>query len=288
MVQLPSFLCSLILSTVSASSLSPRQSTATQISTQKSIENLAMRSNGLLLATNMASSTLYLIDPVAKTTKSGIVVTGASGLSGIGEIAPDVFAVIGGNPGKSVYKVDFSGASPSSSLIATIAGAGNMNGLAVLDSDTVLLGDATKGQIWKLTISTGKSEVAIQDKTMQDPGFGIDGLKYANGTVWYTNLLKDSFYKIPVDSTGKATGTPTAIWTNTMGDDLCFGPNGHVYVSTNSGKNSVVDYDPVAGKESTLVTVAGATSCAFGRTDKDRDTIYIGGSGGVYELDVKI
>ena len=73
-----------------------------------------------------------------------------------------------------------------------------------------------------------------------------------------------------------------------MGDDLCFGPNGHVYVSTNSGKNSVVDYDPVAGKESTLVTVAGATSCAFGRTDKDRDTIYIGGSGGVYELDVKI
>ena len=246
-----------------------------------------MRSNGLLLATNMASSTLYLIDPVAKTTKTGIVVTGASGLSGIGEIAPDVFAVIGGNPGKAVYKVDFSGATPSSSLIATIAGAGNMNGLAVLDADTVLLGDATKGQIWKLTISTGKSEVAIQDASMAG-AFGIDGLKYANGTVWYTNLLKDTFYKIAVDSTGKATGTPTQIWSNSMGDDLCFGPNGHVYVSTNSGKNSVVDYDPVAGKSTTLVTVAGATSCAFGRTDKDRDTIYIGGSGGVYSFAVKL
>lgn len=245
-----------------------------------------MRSNGLLLATNMQSPNLYLIDPSAKTIKTGVVVTGASGLSGIREIAPDVFAVIGS--GKAIYKVDFSGSTPSSSLIKAIDGAGTLNGLAVLDNDTVLVGDAGKGQIWRFTISTGASAVAIADPTMKDAAFGIDGLKYANGTVWYTNLLKDSFYKIAVDSTGKATGSPTTIWTNSMGDDLCFGPNGHVYVSTNSGKNSVVDYDPVAGKESTLVTVAGATSCQFGRTDKDRDVIYIGGSAGVFTATVKL
>lgn len=269
----------------SASSINRRQSTATQVATQRSIENLAIRSNGLILATNMQSSNLYLIDPVAKSSKTGVVVTGASGLSGIGEVTPDVFAVIGG---KGIYKVDFSGASPSSSLIATISGAGTLNGLAVLDADTLLVADAGKGQIWRLTISTGKSDVAVADATMKDTAFGIDGLKYANGTIYYTNLLKNSFYKMPVDATGKNTGPAVSIWTNSMGDDLCFGPNGHVFVSTNSGKNSIVEYDPVAGKSSTLVTVAGATSCAFGRTDKDKDTIYIGGSGGVYSLAVKV
>jgi hypothetical protein len=54
------------------------------------------------------------------------------------------------------------------------------------------------------------------------------------------------------------------------------------------GKNSVVEYDPAAGKSSTLVTVAGATSCAFGGTDKDHNVIYIGGSAGIYEATVTL
>jgi glucose/arabinose dehydrogenase len=211
-----------------------RQSTATQVVKQASIENLATRSNGLILDTNVNSPNLYLVDPVAKTSKTGVVVTGASGLSGIREYTPDIFAVI--NEGKAIYKVDFSGATPSASLIKAIDEAGTLNGLAVLDADTVLVADATKGQIWRFTSSIGASSVAFADPTMKDTAFGIDGLKYANGTVWYTNLLKNSFYKVAVDAAGKATGTPTAIWTNSMGDDLCFGPNGKVYVSTNSGE----------------------------------------------------
>lgn len=284
MVQLLSFLGALplVLSLVAAMSIEKRQSTATQVVKQASIENLAIRSNGLILATNMQSPNLYLIDSMAKTSKTGVVVTGASGLSGIGEYAPDVFAVIGG--GKAIYKVDFSGATPSASLIKAIDGAGTLNGLAVLDADIVPVADATRGQILRFALSTGASSVAFADPTMKDTAFGIDGLKYANGTVWYTNLLKDGFYKVAVDATGKATGTPTAIWTNSMGDDLCFGLNGKVYVSTNCGKNSVVEYDPVAGKSNTLVTVAGATSCAFGRTDKDHNVIYIGGSAGILRL----
>jgi hypothetical protein len=44
----------------------------------------------------MQSSNLYLIDPAAKTSKTGVAVTGSSGLSCIAEVTADVFAAIGG------------------------------------------------------------------------------------------------------------------------------------------------------------------------------------------------
>ena len=235
----------------------------------------------------MNSANLYSVDPVAKTSSTAIQVTGASGLSGIGEIAPDVFAIIGG---KGIYKVDFTGASPKSSLIKTITEASNLNGLAVFNETTVLVADAGKGNVYRFNTATGEYSVALSDPTMAPSGsipFGIDGIKYSNGTVWYTNIFKNSFHKIPVDTTGKATAAVTTLWTNLMGDDLCIGPNGKIYVATN-GKNSVVEVDPAVGKPNAVATVTGSTSCAFGRTEKDKNVIYIGGGQGVYAATIKV
>ncbi|AEO69741.1 f849035b-0d17-4249-a10a-71b49025f726 [Thermothielavioides terrestris] len=270
--------------------LTPRQGAATQVVRLSSVENLAVRSNGQILATNMNAATLYAIDPVAKTSTTALTVTGASGLSGIGEYAPDVFAVIGG--GKAVYKVDFTTTPPRSSLIKTIAEASNLNGLAVFDNSSVLVADAGKGVVYKLDVTTGAYAVALQDPTMAPSGgipFGIDGIKYRAGTLWYTNIFKNSFYKVAVDpATAKPTGSPpTALWTNLMGDDLCFGPSGKIYVATNS-RNSLVEVDPAVGKPSSVGTVTGSTSCAFGRTEKDADVVYVGGSQGVFAITVKV
>jgi streptogramin lyase len=234
------------------------------------------------------SANLYSVDPVAKTSSTALAVTGASGLSGIGEIAPDVFAVIGG--GKSIYKVDFTGGSPKSSLIKTISEANNLNGLAVFDNTTILVADAGKGNVYRFNVATGEYSVALSDPTMAPSGsipFGIDGIKYVNGTVWYTNIFKNSFHKIPVDTTGKATAAVTTLWTNLMGDDLCIGPNGKIYVATNS-RNSVVEVDPTVGKPNAVATVSGSTSCAFGRTEKDKNVIYVGGGQGVYSATIKV
>ncbi|KAH8906455.1 NHL repeat-containing protein [Coniochaeta sp. PMI_546] len=279
----------ILLSTlVSGAAIESRQSTATQVVRLTSIENVAVRSNGIVLATNMNSANLYAVDPVAKTSSTAIAVTGASGLSGIGEIAPDVFAVIGG---KGIYKVDFTGTSPKSSLIKTITQANNLNGLAVFNNDTVLVADAGKGNVYKFTISTGDYSVALTDPTMAPSGgipFGIDGIKYKDGVVWYTNIFKNSFYKVPVDaSSAKATGAVVPLWTNLMGDDLCFGPNGKIYVATNSG-NSLVEVDPVVGKPTSVGSVTGSTSCAFGRTEKDKNVAYVGAGQGVFAVTVKI
>ncbi|KAK0609735.1 hypothetical protein B0T17DRAFT_501303 [Bombardia bombarda] len=273
--------------TSAAPIVEPRQAAATQVVRLSSIENVAVRSNGQILATNMNSANLYTVDPVAKTSKTAITISGASGLSGIAEFAPDVFAVIGG---KGIYKVDFTGASPKSSLIKTITEAGNLNGLALFDNSTVLVADAQKGSVFKFDVNTGAYSVALTDPTMAPSGgipFGIDGIKYKDGVVWYTNIFKNSFHKISVDGAVKATGTVTTLWSNLMGDDLCFGPNGKIYVATNS-RNSLVEVDPAVGKPTSVGSVTGSTSCAFGRTEKDANVAYVGAGAGIFAITVKV
>ncbi|KAK3400847.1 hypothetical protein B0T20DRAFT_390704 [Sordaria brevicollis] len=248
--------------------LSARQSAASQIVRLSSIENLAIRSSGLILATNMNSPSLISIDPLTKTSSTALSISGTSGLSGIVEFAPDIFAVIGG---KSIYRVDFTSSPPKSTLIKTISEAGNLNGLSTFTNDSVLVGDAGKGVVYRLDISTAKYEQVIKDATMAPSGsipFGIDGLRYraSDSTLWYTNIFKNSFHKLVLDPvTGKATGAVTTLWTNLMGDDLCFGP-GEVYVATNS-RNSLVEVDTSQQKPSpkSVATVSGSTACAVGR-----------------------
>ncbi|KAK4108946.1 NHL repeat-containing protein [Canariomyces notabilis] len=277
------------LATCNGAAISPRQS-ATQVVRLSSIENVAVRANGQILATNMNSANLYSINPVAKTSSTAIAVSGATGLSGIGEYAPDIFAVIGG---KGIYKVDFSGGStPKSSLIKTITEANNLNGLAVFDNSSVLVADAGKGVVYKLDVNTGSYAVVLQDPTMQPWGgipFGIDGIKYRDGVVWYTNIFRNSFHKVAVDPvTAKATGAVQTLWTNLMGDDLCFGPNGKIYVATN-GRNSLVEVDPaVASPRPTQVgSVTGSTSCAFGRGESDKNVAYVGAGQGVFAVTIR-
>ena len=270
-----------------AAPIESRQTAGTQVVRLASVENVAVRSNGQILATNMNSANLYSVDPVAKTSTTAVVVTGASGLSGIGEVTPDVFAVIGG---KGIYKVDFTGGTPKSSLIKEIKEANNLNGLAVYDNTTVLVADAGKGSVYKFSVTTGDYSVALSDPTMAPSGgipFGIDGIKYKDGVVWYTNIFKNSFHKVSVDSSAKATGAVTTLWTNLMGDDLCFGPNGKIYVATN-GKNSLVEVDPAVGKPTAIASVTGSTSCAFGRTEKDKNIAYVGAGQGIYAVTVSI
>ena len=290
MFQLQALLGSLplLLSLASAAPLESRQTAAAQVVRISSIENLAVRSNGQILATNMNSANLIAIDAVAKTSKTALAVSGASGLSGIAEYAPDLFAVIGG---KGIYKVDFTGATPKSSLIKTITEASNLNGLSSFDNNTVLVADAGKGTVYRFNVNTGEYAVTIQDPTMAPSGgipFGIDGIRYKDGVVWYTNIFKNSFHKVSVDpATSKPTGAVTTLWTNLMGDDLCFGPNGKIYVATNS-RNSLVEVDPAVGKPVSVGTVTGSTSCAFGRTEKDSNVAYVGAGQGVFAVTIKV
>ncbi|PKS05103.1 hypothetical protein jhhlp_008470 [Lomentospora prolificans] len=271
---------------VSAASIAARQgAAATQVVNLASLENIAVRPNGQILVTNMNSPNLYAVDPAAKSSSTAVVVTGATGLSGVREVTPDVFAVIGG---KSIYKVDFTGDAPAVTLVKAITEAVNLNGLSSFDDDSVLVADAGKGNVYRFSISTGEYSVVLEDPTMAPSGaipFGIDGILHVNGTVWYTNIFKNSFHKVEVDETGKAKGAVTTVWTNSMGDDLCVGPNGKIYVATNS-PNTVLEVDPASTSPKTVAQVRGSTACAFGRGESDANTLYVTGAQGVFSVNI--
>ena len=266
-----------------AAVVQPRQAgaAAAQVVQIAQLENLAVRSNGQILATNMNSANLYAVDPVAKKSSTAVAVTGATGLSGIDEVSPDVFAVIGG---KGIYKVDFTGDAPKATLIKQITEAQNLNGLTKFSNDSVLVADAGKGSVYLFNIESGEYSVALSDPTMAPSGgipFGIDGILYNDGVVWYTNIFKNSFHKVSVDDKAKAKGAVTTLWSNLMGDDLCLGPNGKIYVATNSG-NSLVEVDPAEGKPKAVASVRGSTACGAGRADADKNVIYVSAAQGVF------
>ncbi|KAH6612229.1 hypothetical protein B0J18DRAFT_494796 [Chaetomium sp. MPI-SDFR-AT-0129] len=296
----------LLTPTTALAALLPRQSPPTQIVPLPSTENLAARSNGHLLATNMNSPNLFTIDPIAKTSSTALrFPNSVTGLSGIGEYAPDKFAVIAS--GKAIYTVDFSSEAPTATLLATLAEAQNLNGLAVLHSTAVLVADAGQGVVYRVDTETGEYAVVLQDEETMAPAskaipFGIDGIKYRDGVVWYTNIFKNSFHRVLVDEgTGEARGGYETLWRDLMGDDLCFGPGGSdteggggkIYVATNGG-NSLVEVD-VAGvvEGGTVVpvkvgSVTGSTSCVVGRGEGDGGVVYVGAGQGVYAVTVGV
>jgi sugar lactone lactonase YvrE len=107
---------------------------------------------------------------------------------------------------------------------------------------------------------------------------GIDGVRYFNGTLYFTNVSKNTFHKVSVDATGKMTGSIATIWSNTFSDDLWVGPDGTAYVATGSANK--IQKVTADGKVSTLASISGATSCTLGRTEADKNTLYIATSSG--------
>lgn len=238
----------------------------------------------------MDAAQLYSIDPVTKTgTKLPVTFTGSTSCSGITELTPDVFAVVTGkySGGKNtagswaIWKVDFTSGAPVASLVKTFADSTMFNGLTTLNNDTVLIGEG-KGSVIRLTISSGESSTAISDASMAPPSsapipLGIDGLRYYNGTVYFTNIFKNTFSKVPVDGTGKATGAITTIWSNNLADDFTFAPDGSIYVA---GSGKVLKVAPDGKTISTAFSISSPTSAAFGRTEKDKGTLYVTTSSG--------
>jgi hypothetical protein len=171
--------------------------------------------------------------------------------AGLVEMYTGVFAVVAGkyanmrNTPKSwaVYRADLRSFS-SIELIANVTDATQLNGLAKIDTDTVLAGDMGGGAIYKVVLSTGEKSLWLKDPTM-DPDarfpFGIDGLQFHDGYLYYTNIGKKTMHRLPVTD-GKP-GALELVYSNSAGDDFTFDKSGNIYVATNSA-NSVIKVTP--------------------------------------------
>lgn len=191
------------------------------LSSNNGFENLAFRSNGHLLATTaFPSALLWYIDP--SSIASPLLLKNFTMLDatlGITELAHDMFYVVGSgaNVSSNIYSVDMRPfttcpngtalAPPVIKEIGSIPFALALNGMTYIHrSDKfVLIADTLLGGVWKFDVETGKSDLIIQDSSMEGPknktafaAFGINGLRTQNQTLFYTNSGAQTMYRMPV------------------------------------------------------------------------------------------
>lgn len=284
------------------------------------VENLAVRANGQLLLTLLNLPELYQLDPFAANATPELVhnFTTTTGLSGIAEIAPDVFGVAAGNysltTGEafqgswSVWSVDFSGgAAPDISKITDVSKAFFINGVCALPfskdsagsmepTKDLLLGDIQTGVIYSLDTSSGSYEVAVNNSltaAVSDPVFGIagvDGIHVRDDTLYIANAGQNIFARQPIHANGTPAGEGSIIARTLNSSDYFddFTLRGSfAYMVTGSGNSIERIALDVSGRESIIAgslnstLIAEPTSAAFGRTETDRDVLYVVTAGGL-------
>jgi hypothetical protein len=224
------------------------------------IENLAVRSNGLILATAAAPSALLLqIDPLGIVPPITVLeFPGAKGAFGITEGLDDHFYISTGNfsiktfqgDAFSVFEVDMStfgfsldGTRTNEAAIRKVAelpDAKLVNGMATAGDGFVLVADSAAGLIWRVNIASGNVSIADQDPTLRGPRpgvAGVNGIKVFDESLYYTNTGMQSIYKKSIYTDGTAYGSPELIAEHVLGDDLLVTDNA-IYVASPS------QYDP--------------------------------------------
>ncbi|KAJ5359970.1 hypothetical protein N7517_009161 [Penicillium concentricum] len=251
------------------------------------VENIAVRPNGNLLVAVLSTAELWEIDPSIPSGPSSARLIhhfdGAEDADGITELSPDIYAVVASN---SVWTINLRNHEPAKPILIAKLPAGYLNGIAALDEgNAVAITDSQLGLIWRLDIHAGTYSVIHQDETMaanNDMGLllGVNGLKIVNDYMYYSNSPKRIFCRVRIDThTGRALGPYQVISSDTRGDDFAIGPHGVGYLA------GLVDdvairvfpngyHEVIAGSKGSTDLMT-ATSAAFGRTQRDRNVLYI-------------
>jgi hypothetical protein len=281
----------------SAAALTLRQAPASIVKLPGSawIENIIARSNGQLLLSRYDTNELWTLDPSTKTASKILSFAGSTALTGICEVAPDIFAVISGKAAGiritsgswGLWRVDLTGPTPKQTQLTGVPEAGFLLGCTAFTNDTIFVADAGKGALYKVDMTTGEYSVAAQDASMKPPASaaiqeGIHGVKYRaeQGALYFSNTFGNTFNKIKIDAgTGKG-GTVTPILSSGLNgpEDFVLDVDGAVFLAQLSkGQITKVTAD---GKAAAVATEASSSSCVFGRGEKDKGTLYIATSNG--------
>lgn len=285
------------------------------------IENMAVRASGELLVTLLNIPDLYLIDPFHPNPPVLVhTFPDVLSLSGIAEVTTDVFAVSSLNyslstgdiaPNSSIaWNVDLRDVSltqssnfttlspdPTISKIADLPSIIFPNGQCLLSSSdsTVLIGDIKTGVIYRLNTLTGDYSPVISDPStaaVPQPIFviaGVDGIHVLDGVLYLANAGSGIFAKMPINEDGTPAGNATVITEALEGDyfDDFVVRDDAAYLVTGSGNsiervkvNGTGRQKIIAGSLNST-TLAEPTAVEFGRTEIDRDVLYVVTAGGL-------
>ncbi|KAL2133669.1 hypothetical protein VTI74DRAFT_1947 [Chaetomium olivicolor] len=178
------------------------------------IESIAARANSELLITSMSVPELFSIDPTAPNPDASIIhtFTNASGISGIAEMSPDVFALVTGVfdlastralPGTlAVWTIDFTTcANPLVRFITQIENSTILNGVSRHPTNPRLLlaADSALGAVWRVNITTRTHDIAFSSPLLTPTGtvpgshLGINGIRASEHHVYFTNSAQRFF-----------------------------------------------------------------------------------------------
>ncbi|KAF9884530.1 hypothetical protein FE257_001475 [Aspergillus nanangensis] len=273
------------------------------------IENIAARSNGHLLLSVLTEPNLYTLDPSVPNAKAQIIhhFDGSTGVTGIAEIAHDIFAVSAGQLDLrtfqgvkgtfAVYTVDLTASAPVINKLADIPDTTNLNGIALspFSPNVLLLSDSASGAIWSLDIKTGSSRIVLQDPLFEarpSNPLGINGLKTRGKYVYFTNSAQGIFGRVPFSVLSTASG-PAQIITKVPGagfDDFTFDLIGNALIANHPGSLYQISASGVNTVLINSTSIVEPTSAIFGRgSNESAKTLYVttggqftvpGGTGG--------
>lgn len=273
------------------------------------IENIAVRPNGQLLLTTYNDGRLYSLEPHAKNAVPKLVaqLPHATALTGIVEIAPDIFAFAGGVFNITDYSFEHSSGqialvnfakcgengAVSVNTVAKVPGAKLLNGLVALPEhpDTVLSSDSKTGTIYRVDTVTGFVDVAFQDDRLAPSPdsklipLGVNGLKIHKGYLYLTNSGRLFFARIKITNDGDRAGDiemVTELPSNPplVPDDFAIAKDGTAYIAAHPDVVAMITPNGtlsiLAGGQSE-VTLDTPTSVALSR---DERTVFVvtGGS----------
>ena len=286
-------------------------------------ENIKPRLNGQILATVNTAPELYQINPFLDQV-GGIVhrFEGYTSLFGIVESQPDLFHIIASNfsgapyyygyPGSvSIFSVDLRKIQDPTvahsdiriSRVVDIPQAQLLNGLVEVNRSASLLmsGDSQTGTLYLIDthrrIATAVFHDALLEGTTYDrtaglAHVGINGLKYHESYLYFTNTAKGLYGKLPVNGcTGEPAGRPSILANyGTYVDDLSFDRSGNQFISEPLRGILLRPANTTSKRNQTrlLSGLVGANSNAFGRTVLDSCILYssfAGAPSGVARVD---
>ncbi|KAK7721213.1 hypothetical protein SLS64_001509 [Diaporthe eres] len=271
----------------------------------QTLENIALRSNGDILATSVASPTLFGLSPQGEHPPFPIAeIPGVTGLLGIAELEEDVFYVVGSNltsteDSNGVWRVDirdFRAAQngtviqpASTSLVTRIPSALQLNGMARLasnDTKNLLISDSSQGNVIRLNIDTKAVEMVIEEPEMAPLttglSIGVNGIRIRDNKLYFVSLDQGLFAGVPISlASGAAVGPVETLASNiTFGDDFALSEDGRwAYVATN-GPQEIIGVDLFRGGKTVVASsplLGSASSVATQQVD-GRRVLYVTGA----------
>lgn len=238
------------------------------------LENVAVASSGNLFVTAIDSGTVFNVSPSGSSNLFGQV---SGPLLGVAFNADGTLFAAGRS---SLYRFAANG---MASLAANIAGAADLNGVALLMPGVFLVADDVASTIWKVDVNTGSSSAWLSGGLLvPSPGglpIGPNGIKLYGGAVYVSNTGAGTILRVPVLTDGSA-GTPEVYASSLSADDFAFASDGSLFAATELGQ--IVHLRPNGDRTTISTGTLGDAAVGFGRTPADSQSIYVVNNGGAY------